>query len=77
MESNPPKPALTRKPGTRHSRTLPAQTARNPLPEVDPMSEPQRSAIRLPAEIVFRWMGRAFFLGLFVGAAAAINALAG
>lgn len=41
------------------------------------MSETWRSAARLPAGLVLRWMGRAFLLGLFAGTAAAIAALLG
>lgn len=41
------------------------------------MSETRRSATHLPAELVLRWMGRAFLLGLFTGTAAAMAALLG
>jgi hypothetical protein len=41
------------------------------------MPEPSRDSLDFSESVVLRWMFKAFLLGLFLGAAAAINALAG
>lgn len=39
------------------------------------MPAPSRSSFNLPESVVLRWVMKAFLVGLFLGAAAAINAL--
>jgi hypothetical protein len=45
------------------------------LKEVMLMPAPSHSPSNIPESVVLRWAMKAFLLGLFLGAAAAVNAL--